>query len=184
MLVGRRLRLGRPGRLVFEWAERHWARRADRVMTVSEPYADLVERDLRIPRPTIVMNVRPIWTPPSPRPDLIRAALGLRPETAVVLVRVGGEVGPRHVRARDARDPEPLVVERDVLGVRLEHPRGDRDRLLVQLVGGLGAGVPPELERPGPTGLTETTSKSSVGATGRPCEPMLVTLATSETIIA
>jgi glycosyltransferase involved in cell wall biosynthesis len=78
-------RLGRPGRWLLEWAERHWAQRADRVMTVSEPYADLVEKDLHVARPVIVMNVRPVWTPPSPAPDLIRDALHLPPETAVVL---------------------------------------------------------------------------------------------------
>ena len=63
-------RLGRPGRSVLEWAERRWARRADRVLTVNEPYADLIEEKLRVPRPPIVMNNPATWTPPTPPPDL------------------------------------------------------------------------------------------------------------------
>ena len=78
-------RLGRPGRNLLEWAERRWARGADRVLTVNDAYAELLEEQLRVPRPAVVMNCREIWTPPSPRPDLIREALGLPAETAVVL---------------------------------------------------------------------------------------------------
>ena len=37
-------RLGRPGRTLLEWAERRWARRADRVLTVNDSYAELLER--------------------------------------------------------------------------------------------------------------------------------------------
>jgi glycosyltransferase involved in cell wall biosynthesis len=78
-------RLGRPGRSILEWAERRWARGADRVLTVNDAYADLLQGLLRVPRPVVVMNCREIWTPPEPRPDLIRAALRLPAETAVVL---------------------------------------------------------------------------------------------------
>ncbi|MEP6637820.1 MAG: glycosyltransferase [Chloroflexota bacterium] len=78
-------RLGRPGRTVLEWAERRWARGADWVLTVNDPYADILEKLLRIPRPEVVMNCRERWTPPAPRPDLIRVALGLPAETFVVL---------------------------------------------------------------------------------------------------
>ena len=78
-------RLGRPGRTLLERAERRWARRADRVLTVNDSYAELLERLLRVTRPAIVMNTPQAWTPPSPRPDLIRQALGLSPDTAVVL---------------------------------------------------------------------------------------------------
>jgi glycosyltransferase involved in cell wall biosynthesis len=78
-------RLGRPGRNLLEWAERRWARGADRVLTVNDAYAELLEKQLRVSRPIVVMNCREIWTPPSPRPDLIREALSLPAETAVVL---------------------------------------------------------------------------------------------------
>jgi glycosyltransferase involved in cell wall biosynthesis len=78
-------RLGRPGRDLLEWVERRWARTVDRVLTVNESYAGLLEQQLRVPRPIVVMNCREIWTPPSPRPDLIREALDLPATTAVVL---------------------------------------------------------------------------------------------------
>ncbi len=78
-------RLGRPGRDVLEWAERRWARAADRVLTVNDGYAGLLEEQLRVPRPSVVMNCWEIWTPPSPGPDLIREALGLPADTAIVL---------------------------------------------------------------------------------------------------
>ncbi len=78
-------RLGRPGRTLLEWVERRWAREADRVLTVNEAYAELLEKRLRVRRPAVVMNCREIWTPPSPRPDLIREALGLPAQTSVVL---------------------------------------------------------------------------------------------------
>lgn len=78
-------RLGRPGRSVLEWAERRWARGADRVMTVNDSYADLIAKLLRVPPPDVVMNCRERWTPPTPRPDLIRESIGLAPGIAVVL---------------------------------------------------------------------------------------------------
>jgi glycosyltransferase involved in cell wall biosynthesis len=78
-------RLGRPGRNLLEWVERRWARRVDHVLTVNDAYAGLLVDQLHIPRPTVVMNCREIWTPPSPRPDLIREALGLPAETGIVL---------------------------------------------------------------------------------------------------
>ena len=49
-------RLGRPGRYLLEWAERRWARAADRVLTVNGAYAGLLEDQLRVPRPTGEMN--------------------------------------------------------------------------------------------------------------------------------
>src|SRR3954451_2363372 len=78
-------RLGRPGRLLLEWAERRWARRADRVLTVNDWYADLLEGDLGILRPAVVMNTPARWTPPSPPPDLIRERLGLSAATRLTL---------------------------------------------------------------------------------------------------
>ena len=78
-------RLGRPGRTLLEWAERRWARRVDRVLTVNDSYAGLLERLLRVSRPAIVMNTPERWAPPSRRPDLIRERLGLSADSAVVL---------------------------------------------------------------------------------------------------
>ncbi len=78
-------RLGQPGRAVLAWIERRWAGRVDRVLTVNDAYAALLEQDLRVARPTVVMNCPVIWTPPSPRPDLIRQALDIPAQTAIVL---------------------------------------------------------------------------------------------------
>ena len=78
-------RLGWPGRTFPAWCERRWARQADRVLTVNDAYARLLERDLRLPRPAVVMNCPETWTPPTPRPNLIRAAVGIPDDTAVVL---------------------------------------------------------------------------------------------------
>ena len=46
-------------------------------------------RAIRIERPPVVRNTPDRYTPPSPRPDLIREALGLSPETRVVLYQGG-----------------------------------------------------------------------------------------------
>jgi glycosyltransferase involved in cell wall biosynthesis len=76
---------GRPGRTILEWLERRWAHRVDQVITVNDPYAALLVDQLRITRPPVVMNCPETWTPPEPRPDLIRDALGLSTETMVAL---------------------------------------------------------------------------------------------------
>jgi len=78
-------RLGWPGRAVLEWFERHYAAEADRVMTVNDAYANRLGPSLHVPRPVVVMNCPEAWTPPTPRPDLIRQSLGLPADTAVVL---------------------------------------------------------------------------------------------------
>jgi len=78
-------RLGRPGRTILEWFERRWASRADQVLTVNHAYAKLLGRQLHVPLPGVVMNCPETWTPPTPRPDLIRRALALRDDTVVIL---------------------------------------------------------------------------------------------------
>ncbi len=74
-----------PFRPILVALERHWAHRVDRVITVNEAYADLLTMQLRVPRPPVVMNTPERWTPPEPPLDLIREALGLAPETRIVL---------------------------------------------------------------------------------------------------
>ena len=78
-------RMGRLRRGALQLIERHWAQAADAVVTVNDAYADILGRTLRVPRPAVVMNCPARWTPPDPRPDRIRAALGLPTTTAVVL---------------------------------------------------------------------------------------------------
>jgi glycosyltransferase involved in cell wall biosynthesis len=75
-------RLMRP---LMAWFERRWARMADRVITVNAAYATLLAERFGIPDPPVIMNCPEAWQPPSPRPNLIRAALGLPARTRVVL---------------------------------------------------------------------------------------------------
>ena len=74
-----------PIRWMLSQLERRWARRVDRVLTVNEAYAELIAQGLGVSRPPVVRNCPERWVPPEPRPNLIREALGLSPETAIVL---------------------------------------------------------------------------------------------------
>jgi glycosyltransferase involved in cell wall biosynthesis len=73
------------GKGVLAWLERRWAHATDRVLTVNDSYADLLVGQLRIERPSVVMNCPVAWQPPHPRPDLIRERLGLSHDVQVVL---------------------------------------------------------------------------------------------------
>lgn len=76
--------------------ERGWVRRADAVVTVNDAIADHLAATWPVrERPTILLNCQPRWSPPEPRPDLIRAATGLPPERRIVLFlgRLGRERG-------------------------------------------------------------------------------------------
>jgi glycosyltransferase involved in cell wall biosynthesis len=77
--------LRRPIRSVLQALERRWSQSVDLVLTVNEAYADILERLLGVPRPPVVLNCPPRWTPPDPAPDLIREALGLDPEVGIAL---------------------------------------------------------------------------------------------------
>jgi glycosyltransferase involved in cell wall biosynthesis len=78
-------RIQGPLRSILVALERHWARAADRVLTVNEPYADLLATQLRIRRPVVVMSCPEPRSPTDPTPNLIRRALGLQPGIDVVL---------------------------------------------------------------------------------------------------
>ncbi len=76
--------------------ERGWVRRVDAVVTVNEPIADHLVGVWRLAtRPTVLLNCQPRWTPPTPRPNLIREAAGLPAERRIVLFlgRLGRERG-------------------------------------------------------------------------------------------
>lgn len=79
--------LGRGGLYprVFAIAERRWARRCAAVITASAGYAAMLERQLRVPHPLVVLNCPGRTVIPSPRPDRIREALGLPAATRIVL---------------------------------------------------------------------------------------------------
>jgi glycosyltransferase involved in cell wall biosynthesis len=86
MLARERPQLARPVRTLIGWLERRWARRMDRVLTVNEWAADLLVRQLGIPRPRVVMNCGEVLGHDAPtEPNRIRQAIGLDDATAVVL---------------------------------------------------------------------------------------------------
>jgi glycosyltransferase involved in cell wall biosynthesis len=89
-------RVPAPILATYRYRERRWVRRADAVVTVNDPIADHIERiwSLRT-RPTILLNCQPRWSPPDPRPDLIREATGVPPDRRLVLFlgRLGRERG-------------------------------------------------------------------------------------------
>jgi glycosyltransferase involved in cell wall biosynthesis len=65
--------------------ERHLVHRADLVVTVNQPLADVVASRCSPRWAIVVHNCPPRWTLPDPRPDLIREALGIPAEQTVVL---------------------------------------------------------------------------------------------------
>ena len=73
----------------FAWMERRWARGVDAVLTVNDAYASLLAAQFGIEPPPVVRNTPDRYSPPAERPDLIRAALGLPPDTRVVLYQGG-----------------------------------------------------------------------------------------------
>ena len=87
--AGNLARLSRPMRWLVGRAERGWARRANRVITVSRPYAEVMGGRWRVDEPLIVMNCSYRYEPPSPREHRFHAALGLDPTTRVVVYQGG-----------------------------------------------------------------------------------------------
>jgi glycosyltransferase involved in cell wall biosynthesis len=82
-------RMRGPMRWTIARAERRWARRADRVITVNQPYADVMATRFDVMSPLVVMNCSYRYTPASPRPRRFHERLGLAPETRVVLYQGG-----------------------------------------------------------------------------------------------
>jgi glycosyltransferase involved in cell wall biosynthesis len=105
-------RLGQPGRGLLARIERRWAGQVDRVLTVNDAYATLLAGDLRVPRPAVVMNCPAVWTPPSPRPDLIRRALDIPTQTAVILYqgRLTAERGIEQAVEAILEVPDAILV--------------------------------------------------------------------------
>jgi glycosyltransferase involved in cell wall biosynthesis len=77
-------RLPGPWRRLLARGERRWARSADAVVTVSRPYADVLEPMLGRAA-TIVMNGPVAWDRPDPPARILHQRLGLEPSTRVVL---------------------------------------------------------------------------------------------------
>src|SRR4051812_22908209 len=76
-------RLPGPIRRAVRRYERHLVRRTDLVVAVNEPLAGIVRERTGASSVVVVHNCPPRWTPPEPRPDLIREATGI-PSTAPV----------------------------------------------------------------------------------------------------
>jgi glycosyltransferase involved in cell wall biosynthesis len=103
-------RLHGPLRSMLVALERRWAQAADRVLTVNEPYADLLATQLHVRRPAVVMNCPEPRSPTDPVPDLVRRALGLPPRIDVVLYQ-GQLISERGIeQAMDAILDVPSAV--------------------------------------------------------------------------
>jgi glycosyltransferase involved in cell wall biosynthesis len=87
--AGNLARLPRPARAIVGRLERGWARRADRVITVNRPYAEVMSERWGVPLPLIVLNCSYRYDPPSPPPRRFHEALGLDVGTRVVLYHGG-----------------------------------------------------------------------------------------------
>jgi glycosyltransferase involved in cell wall biosynthesis len=98
-------RMRGPARWLLARAERRWARRADRVVTVNRPYADVMARRWDVPLPLIVMNCSYRTPQPAERPRRFHEALGLEPGTRVVLYQ-GGFSRDRGIEQLIAAIPE------------------------------------------------------------------------------
>ena len=87
--AGNLARLSGPMRWLVARAERGWARRVDRVITVNRPYAEVMASRWGVDLPLIVMNCSYRYVPPSPRERRFHDALGLDPATRVVVYQGG-----------------------------------------------------------------------------------------------
>jgi len=87
--AGNLARLPRPFRALVGRLERGWARRADRVITVNRPYAEVMAQRWGVELPLVVLNCAYRFDPPEPRERRLHEALGLPPETRVVLYQGG-----------------------------------------------------------------------------------------------
>ena len=148
-------RLERPFRTILARFERRWAQAADRVLTVNEPYAEILARELRVPRPSIVMNCPERWTPREPPPDRVRRALRLPPETRVVLYQ--GQLIPERgiEQAMDA-----IVMVPDAVLVLLGY--GAEERYRTRAAAAPYAGRVFVLPAVPPSDLLEWTASSDV----------------------
>jgi glycosyltransferase involved in cell wall biosynthesis len=93
MVAANLARLRGPIKAILAWLERGWARAADRVFTVNQPYAEELARRFDVEMPVIVMNCSYRFAPSESTPRRFHERLGLDPETRVVLYQGGFSVG-------------------------------------------------------------------------------------------
>jgi glycosyltransferase involved in cell wall biosynthesis len=85
-------RLPGPWRRLLGWRERRWVRDCDALITVSEPYAEVLAHTLGRTVDAIVRNCPVRWTPPDPPIRILHEQLGLDPADRVILYL--GQVAP------------------------------------------------------------------------------------------
>jgi glycosyltransferase involved in cell wall biosynthesis len=93
MVAANLARLRGPIKAVLARMERGWARAADRVFTVNEPYAEELARRFGVAKPVVVMNCSYRFSSPNPQPRRFHERLGLDAETKVVLYQGGFSIG-------------------------------------------------------------------------------------------
>jgi glycosyltransferase involved in cell wall biosynthesis len=133
-----------PGPVLARYRRKEagWVRRADAVVTVNEALAAHCHALWPFrERPTVLLNCQSRWTPPVPRPDLVREATGLPRERRIVLflgklgrdrglemaaeavvrirdaalVMLGATVNPQWAAALTAKSHEPRFAGRHVV---------------------------------------------------------------------
>jgi glycosyltransferase involved in cell wall biosynthesis len=82
-----------PVKWLLAWRERRWARGADRVLTVNDPYADELARRFAVERPLVVMNCSYRYDPPDPPRRRFHERLDLDPSVRIVLYQGGFSPG-------------------------------------------------------------------------------------------
>jgi glycosyltransferase involved in cell wall biosynthesis len=82
-------RMSGPARWLLARAERGWAHRSDRVITVNRAYAEVMAERFGVELPLIVMNCSYRFDPPEPRERRFHDVLGLPPGQRVVLYHGG-----------------------------------------------------------------------------------------------
>jgi glycosyltransferase involved in cell wall biosynthesis len=127
--AGNLARLSGPMRRLVARAERGWARRADRVITVNRPYAEVMAERWGVDLPLIVMNCSYRYVPPSPRERRFHDALGLDPATRVVVYQ-GGFSRDRGIEQLIAAMPDVpgatlVLLGYGALGAELERVAAD-----------------------------------------------------------
>ena len=73
----------------FAWVERRWARQASRVITVNEPYAEVMAERFGVATPLVVMNCSYRQVSTGPRPRRLRDRLGLGADVPIILYHGG-----------------------------------------------------------------------------------------------
>ena len=127
--AGNLARLPAPLRAIVARLERGWARRADRVVTVNEPYAGVMAAAWGPPQPLVVMNCAYRFDPPVPPERRFHALLGLPPEARIVLYQ-GGYSADRGIAQlilaiRDVPDAVLVLMGYGVLEADLERAAAD-----------------------------------------------------------